>query len=142
VGGWVIWQFGPPMSALGLQDIIKTVSIIICIEPTGLLRLRHIGKTDPQCGTSVQFCFRSGRLTCSARTGLRAVTTPLNQRRCQRGRAEGLAPLEKLPPWAIAWKGLLPILRIIIPCWNGRIGYSTRTTMKRTNFPGGLTNRI
>ena len=44
-------------------------------EPTGL-RLRHIGKTDPQCGT-VQFCFHSGRLTCSARTGFRAVTTPL-----------------------------------------------------------------
>jgi len=55
--------------------IIKTVSIIICIGPTGL-RLRHIGKTDPQCGT-VQFCFHSGRLTCSARTGFRAVTTPL-----------------------------------------------------------------
>jgi len=39
----MLWQFGPPMStALGLQeqDIIKTVSIIICIEPTGL-RLRH-----------------------------------------------------------------------------------------------------
>jgi len=63
------------MSALGLQDIIKTVSIIICIGPTGL-RLRHIGKTDPQCGI-VRFCFRSGRFTCSARTGSRAVTTPL-----------------------------------------------------------------
>ena len=48
---------------------------LICIEPTGL-RLRHIGKTDPQCGT-VQFCFHSGRLTCSARTGFRAITTPL-----------------------------------------------------------------
>ena len=48
---------------------------LICIEPTGL-RLRHIGKTDPQCGT-VQFCFHSGRLTCSARTGFRAVTTLL-----------------------------------------------------------------
>ena len=48
---------------------------LICIEPTGL-RLRHIGKTDPQCGT-VQFCFHSGRLTCSARTGFRAVTTRL-----------------------------------------------------------------
>ena len=48
---------------------------LICIEPTGL-RLRHIGKTDPQCGT-VQFCFHSGRFTCSARTGFRAVTTPL-----------------------------------------------------------------
>jgi len=69
-----IW---PPMSALGLQYIIKTVSIIICIVPTDL-RLRHIGKTDPQCGT-VQFCFHSGRITCSARTGLRAVTTPLLQ---------------------------------------------------------------
>ena len=71
----MLWQFGPPMStALGLQeqDIIKTVSIIICIEPTGL----GIGKTDPWCGT-VQFCFRSGPLTCSARTGLRAATTPL-----------------------------------------------------------------
>jgi len=43
--------------------------------PTGL-RLMHIGKTDPQYGT-VQFCFRSGRLTCSARTGFRAITTPL-----------------------------------------------------------------
>jgi len=51
---------------------------LICIEPTGL-RLRHIGKTDPQCGT-VQFCFYSGRLTCSARTGFRAVTTPLRLR--------------------------------------------------------------
>jgi len=48
---------------------------LICIEPT-CLRLRHISKTDPQCGT-VQFCFHSGRLTCSARTGFRAVTTPL-----------------------------------------------------------------
>ena len=25
----MLWQFGPPMSALGLQDIIKAVSIII-----------------------------------------------------------------------------------------------------------------
>ena len=50
--GWVmLWQFGPPMSALGLQDIIKTVSII-CMGPTGL-RLRHIGKTDPQCGSPI-----------------------------------------------------------------------------------------
>ena len=32
---------------------------LICIEPTGL-RLRCIGKTDPQCGT-VQFCFHSDR---------------------------------------------------------------------------------
>jgi len=48
---------------------------LICIEPTGL-RLRHIGKTDPQCGT-VQLCLHSGRLTCSARTGFRAVTPPL-----------------------------------------------------------------
>jgi len=48
---------------------------LICIEPRGL-RLRHIGKTDQQCGT-VQFCFHSGRLTCSARTGFRAVTTHL-----------------------------------------------------------------
>jgi len=48
---------------------------LICIGPTGL-RLRHIGKTDPQCGT-VQFCFHSDHLTCSARTGFRAVTTPL-----------------------------------------------------------------
>ena len=30
--------------------IIKTVSIIICVGPTGL-RLWHIGKTDPPCGT-------------------------------------------------------------------------------------------
>ena len=51
---------------------------LICIEPTGI-RPRHIGKTDPQCGT-VQFCFHSGRLTCSARTGFRAVTTPLRLR--------------------------------------------------------------
>ena len=36
------------------------------------LRLRHIGKTNPQCGT-VQFCFHSGRLTFSARTGFRAL---------------------------------------------------------------------
>jgi len=28
---------------------------LICIQPTGL-SLRHIDKTDPQCGT-VQFCF-------------------------------------------------------------------------------------
>jgi len=48
---------------------------LMFIEPTGL-RLRHIGKTDPQCGT-VQFCFHSGRLTCPSRTGFRAVTTPL-----------------------------------------------------------------
>jgi len=48
---------------------------LICIEPTGL-RLRHIGKMDPRRST-VQFCFHSGRLTCSARTGFRAVTTPL-----------------------------------------------------------------
>jgi len=48
---------------------------LICIQPTGL-RLRHIGKTDPQCGT-VQFCFHSGRLTRSAHTGFRAVTMPL-----------------------------------------------------------------
>ena len=48
---------------------------LICIEPTGT-RLRHISKTDPQCGT-VQFCFHSGRLTCSARTGFRTVTSPL-----------------------------------------------------------------
>jgi len=41
---------------------------LICIEPTGV-RLRHIG--------TVQFCFHSGRLTCSARTGFRAVTSPL-----------------------------------------------------------------
>ena len=61
IRGVMLWQFRPPMSAPGLQDIIKTVAIIICIEPTGL-RLRHIGKTDPQCGT-VQFCFHSGRLT-------------------------------------------------------------------------------
>ena len=53
----------------------RTARQLICTEHTGL-RLRHIGKTDPQCGT-VQFCFRSGRLTCSARTGFRAVTTPL-----------------------------------------------------------------
>jgi len=65
------------IAALGFVNIIiiKTVSIIIPIGPTGL-RLRHIGKTDPQCGT-VQFCFRSGRVTCSARTGFRAVTTRL-----------------------------------------------------------------
>jgi len=53
---------------------------LICIELTGLLRLRHIGKTDPQCGT-VQFCFHSGRLTCSARAGFRAVTTNLHMAR-------------------------------------------------------------
>jgi len=45
---------------------------LICIEPT-YLRLRHIGKTDPQCDT-VKFCFHSGRLTCSARTGFTAVS--------------------------------------------------------------------
>ena len=28
----MLWQFGPPMSALGLQYIIKAVSIIIRIE--------------------------------------------------------------------------------------------------------------
>jgi len=48
---------------------------LICIGPRGI-KLRHIGKTDPQCGT-VQFCFRSDRLTCSARTGFTAVTTLL-----------------------------------------------------------------
>jgi len=69
---------------------------LICIEPTGL-RLRHIGKTDPQCGT-VQFCFHSGRLTCSARTGFRAVTTPLALLRVARVTA-GLAESNgDLPP--------------------------------------------
>ena len=53
----------------------RQLIMLIRIEPTGP-RLRHIGKTDAQCGT-VQFCFHSGRLTCSARTGFRAVTTPL-----------------------------------------------------------------
>jgi len=66
------------IAALGFVNIIiiKTVSIIICrpIGPTGL-RLRHTGKTDP-----VQFYFRSGCLTCSARTGFRAMTTPLLQK--------------------------------------------------------------
>jgi len=40
------------IAAVGFVNIIiiKTVSIIICIGPTGL-RLWHIGKTDPQCGT-------------------------------------------------------------------------------------------
>ena len=48
-----------------------------CVKGSRIrLRLRHIGKTDPQCGT-VQFCYHSGRLTCSARNGFRAVTTPL-----------------------------------------------------------------
>ena len=54
---------------------------LICIVPTGL-RLRHIGKTDPQCDT-VQFCFHSGRLTCSARIGFRAVTTSMSSSACQ-----------------------------------------------------------
>jgi len=64
---------------------------LICIEPTGL-RLRHIGKTtDPQCGT-VQFCFHSGRLTCSARTGSRAVTTPL----------------QPFPSHSIPWSTIIP----------------------------------
>ena len=62
---------------LGVDDIASSPPVrqLICIEPTGL-RLRHMGKTDPQCVT-VQFCFHSGRLTCSARTGFRAVTMPL-----------------------------------------------------------------
>ena len=55
---------------------------LICIESTGL-RLRNIGKTDPQCDT-VQFCFHSGRLTCSARTGFRAVTTRYKKTTLQR----------------------------------------------------------
>ena len=62
--------------AIWAADVCSRVARqLICIEPTGL-RLRHIGKTDPQCGT-VQFCFHSGRLTCSACTGFRAVTTRL-----------------------------------------------------------------
>ena len=40
------------MSALGLQDIIKTVSIIICIGPTDL-RLRHIGKQTHSVAQSI-----------------------------------------------------------------------------------------
>jgi len=64
---------------------------LICIEPTGL-RLRHIGRTtDPQCCT-VQFCFHSGRLTCSARTGSRAVTTPL----------------QPFPSHSIPWSTIIP----------------------------------
>ena len=63
---------------------------LICIQPTGLT-LRHIGKTDPKCGT-VQFCFHSGRLTCSARTGFRAVTTPPT--RCR--------PIDSLYVWFCA----------------------------------------
>ena len=72
----MLWQFGPPMSALWLQDINKTVSTIICIGlgPTGL-RLRRIGKTDPQCGT-VQFCFRSGRLDQLAQLELALGPSP------------------------------------------------------------------
>jgi len=62
--------------AIWVADVCsRAARQLICIEPTGL-KLRHIGKTDPQCGT-VKFCFHSGRPTCSARTGFRAVTTPL-----------------------------------------------------------------
>ena len=70
---------------------------LICIEPTGL-RLRHKGKTDPQCGT-VQFCFHSGRLACSARTGFRAVTTPLNQHIRIREKTSSSTVLSTLSPY-------------------------------------------
>ena len=71
---------------------------LICIEPTGL-RLRHIGKTHQQCGT-VQFCFYSGRLTCSARTGFRVVTTPL----LALGGHFGIARSVRL---SVPWRGCL-----------------------------------
>jgi len=41
-------------------------------------------------------------------------------------------PVEKLAPWATAWEGLLPVLRMHTLLERS---YSTRTTMKRTNFP-------
>jgi len=41
-------------------------------------------------------------------------------------------PIEKLPPpWATAWEGLLPVLHIHTLLERS---YSTRKTMKRTNF--------
>jgi len=44
----------------------------------------------------------------------------------------GLPPIEKLPPpWATAWEGLLPVLRMYTLLERS---YSTRTTMKRINF--------
>jgi len=61
------------IAAVGFVNIIiiKTVSIIICIGPTGL-RLWHIGKTDPQCGT-VHSAF------ARADSFAQLVTTPLGQ---------------------------------------------------------------
>jgi len=42
------------------------------------------------------------------------------------------SPTEKLPPpWASAWEGLLPVLRMHTLLERS---YSTRTNMKRTNF--------
>ena len=84
------------------RKLLKTVQTIttfrnLLADPVGTRRgpplvrgpqfenrwLRHIGKTDPQYGT-VQFCLHSGRLTCSARTGFRAVTTPLAELQVER----------------------------------------------------------
>jgi len=55
------------------------------------------------------------------------------QRRRQRGGGTGgLAPYRKIaPPWATAWEGLLPVLHMHTLLERS---YSTRKTMKRTNF--------
>ena len=82
---------------------------LICIEPAGL-RLRHIGKTDPQCGT-VQFCFHSGRLTCSARTGFRAVTTPLHGSHIRQGR---LSPAAVAALWQQFVAAVVTVTAIVI----------------------------
>jgi len=49
-------------------------------------------------------------------------------------------PYRKIAPWATAWEGLLPVLRMHTLLERS---YSRRTTMKRTNFPNfpNLTNR-
>jgi len=57
----------------------------------------------------------------------------------QRGRGWEAAPTEKLASWAAAWAGLLPVLRMHA---QSERSYSTRTTMKQTNFPGSLASRI
>ena len=50
----------------------------------------------------------------------------------QRGE-QGACPHGKIgPDWATAWEGLLPVLRMHTLLERS---YSTRTTMKRTNFP-------